>query len=82
MYRAEVPAQFCTSSAKLPTPEDLTSWVRQVAVAVVHDTSETSLVTYADVRACWLRRTFATVEARAALSVLRAAAASTRRDVL
>jgi hypothetical protein len=81
MYGAAVPAQFCTSAGG-PTPGDRTSWVRQVAVAVVHDSSETSLVTYADVRACWLRRTFATVEARAALSALCAAAAAPARNVL
>jgi hypothetical protein len=58
--------------------DDVSSWVERVAEATVHDTSQTSLVTYATVRTWWLRRTFADLEACTVLSALCSAASSAR----
>jgi hypothetical protein len=58
--------------------DDVSSWVEHVAEATVHDTSQTSLVTYATVRTLWRRRTFAGLEARTVLSALCSAASPTR----
>lgn len=58
--------------------DDTSSWAERVAEATVHDTSQTSLVTYATVRTLWLRRTFADLKARTVLSALCSAASPAR----
>jgi predicted ABC-type ATPase len=58
--------------------DDVSRWVEHVAEATVHDTSQTSLVTYATVRTLWLRRTLADLEARTVLSALCSAASPAR----
>jgi hypothetical protein len=58
--------------------EDLTPWVDRIAQATVSDSSQTSLVHYAAVRALWLRRTVAGLEARTVLSALCAAVSAAR----
>lgn len=54
---------------------DDASWVlRHVALATLHATGDTALITYAGVRACLLRRTVADLEARTVLAALCSAA--------